>query len=122
MNTFYARFIEVVDNGRAKLNAEQVRALADGRVYTGEGALANGLVDHLGTMDDAIALAKTRCGRKRVKVVMYHRAPGHRANAYSRAAVAPQMNLVNISVPGLLSVLQPQPLYLWTGRTTGAVK
>jgi len=120
VDTFYARFLKVVDEGRPKLNAEQVHALADGRVYAGEAALANGLVDALGTMDDAVARAKARSGAKRVKVVMYHRALGHRANVYSGATAPPaQVNLVNLSVPGLLDLTRPQPLYLWTGRMTG---
>ena len=36
---------------------ERVAELAEGRVWTGAQAEANGLVDHLGNLDDAIAAA-----------------------------------------------------------------
>ena len=120
VDEFHERFVDVVAAGRPKLSAEKVRALADGRVYTGAQALANGLVDHLGTMDDGIDLAKELCGRKRVKVVMYHRPLGYRATVYAATdRPVPQVNLLNVSVPDLMSLTRPQFLYLWTGRAFG---
>jgi len=56
MDEVHGQFIDVVARER-KLSREKVRALADGRVYTGEQAVALGLVDTLGTFDDAIAIA-----------------------------------------------------------------
>ena len=52
----YDRFVQVVAQGR-HMKADEVRKLADGRVYTGEDALKLGLVDALGYEDDAIAKA-----------------------------------------------------------------
>jgi protease-4 len=52
----YASFVEIVAQAR-DLPLEDVRELADGRVYTGRQALEMGLVDELGTLDDAIAKA-----------------------------------------------------------------
>ncbi|MFV0247654.1 MAG: signal peptide peptidase SppA [Tenacibaculum sp.] len=52
----YNTFIERVSNGRAMKRA-QVDALAQGRVWTGKEALKKGLVDKLGSLDDAVALA-----------------------------------------------------------------
>jgi protease-4 len=49
-------FIAAVSEGRDMAEAE-VRGLADGRAYTGQQALALGLVDVLGNLDDAIAAA-----------------------------------------------------------------
>ena len=45
VDEFYDRFVEVVAEGRAGLDRDQVRKLADGRVYTGRQALKLGLVD-----------------------------------------------------------------------------
>ncbi|GAB4815409.1 hypothetical protein N2152v2_002455 [Parachlorella kessleri] len=53
----YAHFLERVAEGRGK-PLEEVRALAKGRVWTGQQALAHGLVDALGGLDDAVRLAK----------------------------------------------------------------
>lgn len=49
----YSNFVEIVVEGR-DLSEEQVRALADGRVFTGKQALELGLVDGLGYLEDAI--------------------------------------------------------------------
>lgn len=52
----YQTFTSKVAAGR-KLSIDSVRAIASGRVWTGTQAKANGLVDELGGMDDAIKLA-----------------------------------------------------------------
>jgi protease-4 len=52
----YEGFVEVVAQAR-DLPLEEVRELADGRIYTGRQAQALGLVDEVGTLDDAIAKA-----------------------------------------------------------------
>ena len=51
------------EGGRGSQDAaRQARKLAGGRVYTGRQALANGLVDQLGTLHDAIQEAKQLAG------------------------------------------------------------
>lgn len=55
--SIYDRFIERVMQGR-KMTKEQAEAVAEGRVWTGRQAKANGLVDELGGLDRAIELAK----------------------------------------------------------------
>jgi protease-4 len=52
----YEEFIQIIVDGR-NLDEATVRQLADGRIYSGRQALANGLVDELGDLDDAIAKA-----------------------------------------------------------------
>jgi protease-4 len=52
----YAEFVQIVADGRG-LSVDQVKALADGRVYTGQQALELGLVDQLGNLPDAILRA-----------------------------------------------------------------
>ncbi len=54
----YAGFVTIVAEGR-KMDEEAVRALADGRVYTGRQALELGLVDALGYEQEAINKAAT---------------------------------------------------------------
>ena len=55
----YRRFMEIVAEGRG-MPVERVAELAEGRVWTGAQAEANGLVDHLGNLDDAIAGRRLR--------------------------------------------------------------
>ncbi len=49
----HGQFVKAVAEGR-KLPEEAVRSIADGRIFTGEQALALKLVDRLGTLQDAI--------------------------------------------------------------------
>ncbi|MGF1764896.1 signal peptide peptidase SppA [Aliivibrio kagoshimensis] len=52
----YHNFISLVSNHR-DMTLEQADAISQGRVWTGQDALNNGLVDQLGDFDDAIAAA-----------------------------------------------------------------
>ena len=62
----YAQFIDKTLAGRqaagVKMSRDELLKLAGGRVWTGRQAKANGLVDELGTLDDAIAGAKKFAG------------------------------------------------------------
>lgn len=57
LNDVHEQFIADVSRGR-KLPAEKVRAIADGRILTGKQAKALGLVDELGSLDDALTDAR----------------------------------------------------------------
>jgi protease-4 len=61
LHEFYAQFLAKVAASR-KMPIARVEELARGRVWTGQQAKANGLVDALGGLDQAIALAKKRAG------------------------------------------------------------
>jgi protease-4 len=61
MKDVYRLFTGKVAAGR-KLDQAKVEALAEGRVYTGRQALEAGLVDRLGTLDDAIDEARKLAG------------------------------------------------------------
>ncbi|MBX3279397.1 MAG: signal peptide peptidase SppA [Acidobacteria bacterium] len=53
----YNQFVAAVVDGRTgrkELDAERVRKLADGRVYTGQAAVDNGLADAVGNYEDAV--------------------------------------------------------------------
>jgi protease IV len=56
LDNIHQQFIDDVAKNR-KLPVEKVKALADGRVYTGQEAKALGLVDELGNYNDAVARA-----------------------------------------------------------------
>ena len=58
LNTIYEQFTQKAAAGR-KMEHAKLEAMARGRVYTGRQAHALGLVDHLGTLADAIAHART---------------------------------------------------------------
>ena len=53
----WEQFVNDVAAGRPKLTVEQVRALADGRIFSGEDAVKVGLVDEIGGWREAVAVA-----------------------------------------------------------------
>jgi protease IV len=61
MDDVHSQFIEAVAAGRS-LDIKTVRALADGRIFTGRQAKAAKLVDELGDLNDAIKLAADMAG------------------------------------------------------------
>ncbi len=63
INDIHGHFVKAVAEGR-KLKVEEVRKLADGRVFTGTQALENHLVDRLGNLPDAIRQAAKLAGIK----------------------------------------------------------
>ena len=69
----FNRFVGIVDEGRKNLTDRDVRDLANGKVYTAEQALANGLVDQIGFFDTAVEKAKDLAGLTEARVVEYRR-------------------------------------------------
>lgn len=63
VNRGYALFLKRVAEGR-KMTTQQVDSIAQGRVWTGQQALAIRLVDKLGTLEDAVAEAAKRANLK----------------------------------------------------------
>ncbi len=70
VDEMYTRFLNIIVDGR-NMKIEDVRKLADGRIYTGKQALGNGLIDQLGYIDDAIILAKEISGIQDAKIIKY---------------------------------------------------
>ena len=61
MDDVHRQFAEVVILER-KLDRDKVLEIADGRVFTGEDALVKGLIDTLGTFQDAVAITAAIAG------------------------------------------------------------
>jgi ClpP class serine protease len=61
MDGFYDDFISKVAAGR-RMPKARVDSLGQGRIYTGAQGAANGLVDRLGGLEDAIEEARKRAG------------------------------------------------------------
>ncbi|RMF46584.1 MAG: signal peptide peptidase SppA [Deltaproteobacteria bacterium] len=66
----HLQFVSAIAEGR-KMDLKRVKELADGRIYTGRQALKIGLVDELGNLQDAIALAGKMGGIQGKPQVIY---------------------------------------------------
>ena len=63
IDSTHGQFVKAVAEGR-KIPVEQVREIADGRIFSGEQAMAVKLVDRLGSLQDAIEEAGKLAGIK----------------------------------------------------------
>jgi protease-4 len=70
IDTSYQQFVETVAEAR-QLDVEQVKTFADGRIFTGQQALALGVVDRLGTEEDAREWAAELVGLNPQKTKCY---------------------------------------------------
>ncbi len=61
VDNIYQQFVQAVAEGR-KMKLDQVRKIADGRIFTGQQAREKGLVDELGGFNDALSLAGKMSG------------------------------------------------------------
>lgn len=109
VDDFYARFVDVVRDARPMLDDETFDRVADGRVVTGQQAVALGLADETGDLYDAFARAKSRAGLDRADLVIYHRPLRHAGSPYTPTMAAPggdpsggtQVNLMQLNMAGL---------------------
>ncbi|MDQ7788211.1 MAG: signal peptide peptidase SppA [Thermodesulfovibrionales bacterium] len=69
LDNVHEQFITAVAEGRRMLR-DDIKKIADGRVFTGEQALKAGLVDELGNLEDAIKVAASLAGIKGEPVVV----------------------------------------------------
>lgn len=83
INSNYERFVGLVAERRKGIGLEQVRKIADGRIFTSQEAKALGLIDGVGYLDEAIELVKKEAGLQEARVVVYHRPGEYRNNIYS---------------------------------------
>src|SRR5215813_450380 len=61
IDDMYVQFVEAVSSGR-KLDLEEVRSMADGRVFTGRDAKERKLIDEIGNFQDAVDLTAKLSG------------------------------------------------------------
>ena len=120
IDSFYARFLHVIEQGRPNLKPETIRQLADGRIYSATQAKDLGLIDAIGYVDDALELAKQEAGLEEAQVIMYQRAGGYHPNIYAQGSggltgytdwVFPRFDPVSLTT--LLAGGTPAFMYLW---------
>ena len=112
VNSFYDQFVQVVARGRS-LPEEQVRTLADGRVYTGLDAKKAGLVDEVGYLEDALRDAMSMASIKDATIIGYDRGDGYRGSIYAGMPKIPSEINVKLDLPGFNNPTGAAFMYLW---------
>ncbi len=110
------RFVGLVNQHR-KLNAEQLKAVADARIFLADDALALGLIDKIGYLHDAVAEAKGLAGLDDdARVVTYRRTDYPDDNLYNTLSGSSQRvptALVDMGAFNDLMALEAGFYYLW---------
>jgi protease IV len=101
IDTSYLQFVETVAEGR-NLSVEKVKSFADGRIFTGQQAVELGVVDRLGTEEDARRWAAELVGLDPEKTKCYtleERKPFLNRLLNNQASIAPLIG--NLGLSGL---------------------
>lgn len=110
----YNEFVNVISSGR-DMDEDQVRKLADGRVYDGRQAKELQLVDELGDLDDTVKAMKKDLGNSHLKVIRYEQNFGLNSFLNMTAQKVFQPNGDLLGIQKLMSQTNtPQIKYLYT--------
>jgi protease-4 len=113
IDEFYGRFLEVIHEKRKDaLSLEEIRDLADGRVYTAAQALKLKLIDEVGYFDEALARVMSQAGIGSARVVAYSYYPKRQSNLYASKLEKPSL-FDEKSIVDALPKLQSGFYYLW---------
>ncbi len=119
VDQFYAQFLGIVKASPQHIADADWSMVTDGRVFTGKDAVRLGLIDQLGSLDDAIAKAKQMAGIKLAKIVMYTHQDSVKGSAYATAPNPTRdINMLNINIDSstIIPSTHPEFLYLWNGN------
>jgi len=116
IDDYYGTFLDVVLKGRrGALTKDELRAAADGRVFTARQALELKLIDEVGYFEDAFRKAKSLASLREARLVSYTHYPKTRSNIY---AVTPGVTATLIpnektALDSFLATLRSGFYYLW---------
>ncbi len=113
IDEFYENFLRVVAERRKDaLQLEELRKIADGRVYTAAQAFKMKLIDEIGYFDDALAKIFSLTSIKEAKVIAYTYYPKRQTNLYA-ATLGKQTLFDEKRLEDLLPALKSGFYYLW---------
>ncbi|NNM86289.1 MAG: signal peptide peptidase SppA [Phycisphaerales bacterium] len=118
VNQFYARFLGIAKKTHPLVPAKNWSWLADGRPMTGTDAARYHLINGLGNLDDAIALAKKMAHIHHANIVLYSRSSHGHGSIYAHSQplhTGEEFNMFNINMnpSAAAAMLHPTFLYMW---------
>lgn len=113
IDNLHQRFVSTIEENRKQLNRDQIKKLADGRIYTSQQALDAKLIDQIAYMDEAEEFIKKDLGLDEMRLVIYHRAGQYKSNIYSSPPVPPSINFNFVNLNFIPETPGPNFMYLW---------
>ena len=112
VDSAFDRFVKIVAEGRG-LSEREVRKLADGRVYDGSQALANGLVDKIGDLDSAIGDMASENNLEDPMVIRNDNLMGSFSSIFSKVTDLKKSQSDLAILDKLMKNEGPRPMYLY---------
>jgi protease IV len=114
VDEYYARFQSIVRQNRQIPDDAAFKMITDGRVFSGERAVALGLVDRTGLLEDAVQVARDLAHAPNAKVIAYKRPYGYGGSIYALNSLPqPQSNMLQLQLPDAATLLPSGFYYLW---------
>ncbi len=114
VDEYFDRFKNVVRDCRTIKDEATFALVTDGRIFSGQRATELGLVDQVGLLEDAIALARQLSNAPKAGVVTYKRPYAYSGSIYAAAPTPmPQANTFKLQLPGQGAILPSGFYYLW---------
>jgi protease-4 len=112
IDQLYGRFLDIVmARPGNSLSREELRKVADGRIYTAGQALQARLIDKTGYLDDVINSMRTGIGDEKARVVSYYRPGNYKGSIY--AGTAEKEGLAELLGGGMDMLSGGGFMYLW---------
>jgi protease-4 len=115
VDELYQKFLTVVLEGRKELlSREELKKIADGRIYTAGQAHELKLIDEIGYFDRAFEKTKQLAGIKNAQLVTYTYYPKSKTNIYASASDSPSLSNDDAGdIRKIFPSLQAGFYYLW---------
>jgi protease-4 len=114
VDEYFARFTALVHEHRPGIPEDVFAKATDGRVVSGQQAVAWGLADRTGMLSDAINLARELSGAHKAKAILYKRPFGYSGSIYaSTSDPRPDMNVMKLALPDSVTPLPGGFYYIW---------
>jgi|SRR5690625_1966561 len=114
IDEMYEDFVDVIVAGR-DMSEQEVKEIGDGRIYTGRQALDNGLVDEVGSFDDALATLQSDLGLENAEIFEYGYGLGFLSTFFQKieSAIPSQRADLEIVMNLLRQSDQPRAMYMY---------
>ena len=115
VDAFYENFLQVVyRNRKDQLTMDEIKKLADGRIYIGKKALELKLIDEIGYFESALRKILSLAKIKEAAVIAYSYYPLRKTNIYANSRLSENPLKLEIkNLNHLLPSLKPGFYYLW---------
>lgn len=115
VDAMYEGFLKVILDSRKDLKEQDLRKVADGRIFIAKDALKYGLIDEIGYFNDAVSSAEKSAGIEGAKIITYVRPDSYRPNVYAGASITNEgtINVLSINMDWFTSKYGTRFMYLW---------